>query len=114
MILIILNDTPYGNERSYNGLRLALSLAKSGEDLRIFLMADAVMSALPAQSTPKGYYNIERMINAVIGTGAEIKACGSCSCARGIKNISLINGVEISTITQLAKWTAEADKVLTF
>lgn len=27
--LFILNDPPYGTERSYNGLRLALSLAKN-------------------------------------------------------------------------------------
>jgi len=26
--LIVLNDPPYGTERSYNGLRLALSLAQ--------------------------------------------------------------------------------------
>ena len=28
-MLIILNEPAYGNERTYNGLRLALSLAKS-------------------------------------------------------------------------------------
>ena len=28
-MLIILNEPAYGNERSYNGLRLAMSLAKS-------------------------------------------------------------------------------------
>ena len=27
--LFILNDAPYGNERAYNALRLALSLAKT-------------------------------------------------------------------------------------
>jgi uncharacterized protein involved in oxidation of intracellular sulfur len=29
--LMILNDAPYGTERSYNGLRLARSLLKAGE-----------------------------------------------------------------------------------
>jgi uncharacterized protein involved in oxidation of intracellular sulfur len=33
--LFILNDPPYGTERSYNALRLALSLAKT-ELARIF------------------------------------------------------------------------------
>ncbi len=28
-VLIILNDSPYGTERSYHGLRLALALAKT-------------------------------------------------------------------------------------
>jgi uncharacterized protein involved in oxidation of intracellular sulfur len=28
-VLFILNDAPYGTERTYNGLRLALALAKN-------------------------------------------------------------------------------------
>ena len=61
--LIILNDPPYGTERSYNGLRLALALAKlEGSELRCFLMADAVWSARGGQTTPAGYYNVERML----------------------------------------------------
>ena len=37
--LFILNDAPYGTERSYNALRLAISLAKvEGEQVRAFLM----------------------------------------------------------------------------
>ncbi len=40
--LIVLNEAPYGSERSYNGLRLATSLAGAGETVRIFLFGDAV------------------------------------------------------------------------
>ena len=72
------------------------------------------MGALPGQSTPKGYYSIEVMLKALIKEGAQVKACGTCCSARGIENIGLIDGVEISTITQLAKWVMEADKVMTF
>lgn len=40
--LVILNDPLYGTERSYNGLRPAIRLAKtSGTEIRLFLMADA-------------------------------------------------------------------------
>jgi len=46
--------------------------------------------------------------------GGQVKACGTCSEARGIKGLSLIEGVEISTMSQLTRWTVEADKVLTF
>ncbi len=36
--LIILNDAPYGSERSYNGLRLAVSLAmQDGVRVSVFL-----------------------------------------------------------------------------
>ena len=42
-VLLILNDAPYDTERSYNGLRLALALAKVEDTtVRVFLMADAV------------------------------------------------------------------------
>ena len=40
-VLLSLNDPPYGTERSYNALRMALSLAKvDGTDVRVFLIAD--------------------------------------------------------------------------
>ena len=43
--LIILNDPPYGTERSYNGLRLSMALQKADAELVIFLLADAVICA---------------------------------------------------------------------
>ncbi|WP_083522292.1 DsrE family protein [Longilinea arvoryzae] len=46
--------------------------------------------------------------------GGEVKACGTCSEARGIKGLPLIEGGEISTLSQLCAWTVAADKVLTF
>lgn len=115
-ILFIVNDAPYGSEKAYNALRMAMTLQKEQADIevRIFLMADAVTCALPAQSTPQGYYNIERMLKAVINKGGQVKACGTCSEARGIKGLTLLEGVEISTMSQLTQWTVEADKVLTF
>ena len=80
-IFIIVNDAPYGTEKAYNALRLAMALQKehADTDIRIFLMADAVTSGLINQSTPQGFYNIERMLKAVINKGGQIKACGSCS-----------------------------------
>jgi uncharacterized protein involved in oxidation of intracellular sulfur len=115
-ILIIINDAPYGTEKAYNAMRLAMTLQKEHTpgEIRIFLMADAVTCALPNQSTPQGYYNLERMFKSVIKKGGKVKACGGCAVARGIKNIGLIDGVEISTMSQLALWTVDSDKVLTF
>ncbi len=77
-------------------------------------MADAVTCALPNQSTPQGYYNLERMLKAVITKGAQVKACGACADARGIRELDLIEGAEISIMSQLAQWVVESDRVLTF
>lgn len=115
-ILFIINDAPYGSEKAYNALRMAMTLRKEDTevDICIFLMADAVTCALPAQSTPNGYYNLERMLKSVMNRSGQIKACGTCCEAHGLKALSLIEGVEISTMSQLAQWTIEADKVLIF
>jgi uncharacterized protein involved in oxidation of intracellular sulfur len=116
-ILFIINDAPYGTEKAYNALRMAMMLQKKHAEtveVRIFLMADAVTCALPNQSTPQGYYNIERMLKSVISKGRQVKACGSCSEARGLKGLALIEGVEISTMSQLTLWSVESDKVITF
>ena len=69
--LFVLNDPPYGTERSYNGLRLANSLLKMEEstELSVFLMADAVLCAKGGQKTPEGYYNIERMLKPIVRKG---------------------------------------------
>ena len=114
--LFIINDAPYGTEKAYNALRLAMALQKEHPqtEVLIFLMADAVTCALSQQKTPQGYYNVERMIKAVINKGGQIKICGSCCEARGLSQLALIDGTEISTMSQLAQWVVETDKVLTF
>jgi uncharacterized protein involved in oxidation of intracellular sulfur len=68
--LIVINDGPYGNERPYNALRLAMNLAKrEGTRVRVFLLGDGVQCAVKGQDTPQGYYNIERMLGSVLRGG---------------------------------------------
>ena len=115
MITMVINDSPYGNERPYNALRLAMALVRQGEtDLRIFLMGDAVVCGLAGQSTPQGYYNLGRMVESVARHGGEVALCGSCVEARGLKGASLVEGAAIGNMAQLAQWTVEAEKVVVF
>ncbi|MEK6782398.1 MAG: DsrE family protein [Bacteroidota bacterium] len=115
-ILIIINDAPYGTEKAYNALRLANQLGKEHPDVqvRIFLMADAASCAVANQTTPNGYYNIERMLKLSLTKGAKVKICGSCAEARGLKNAQQIDGTEISTMAELTNWVVDSDKILTF
>jgi uncharacterized protein involved in oxidation of intracellular sulfur len=115
-ILILINDAPYGTEKAYNGLRLAIQLGKDNEnvEVRVFLLADAATCALANQNTPNGYYNIERMLKLIISKGAKVKICGSCADARGLKSLQLIEGTEISTMAELTNWVVDSDKVVTF
>jgi uncharacterized protein involved in oxidation of intracellular sulfur len=114
--LIIINDAPYGTEKAYNALRLAIQIGKDYEDsdVTIFLMADAVGCAIPNQNTPNGYYNIERMLKAVTGKNGKIKICASCAEARGLKDIQFVEGAELSTMKELTQLVMESDKVVTF
>lgn len=115
-ILILINDAPYGTEKAYNALRLANQLGKDHEtaEVRIFLIADAVSCAIANQVTPNGYYNIERMLKLALNKGAKVKICGSCADARGLKNIPLVEGAEMSTMAEMTQWVVDSDKVLTF
>ncbi len=113
--LLILNDPPYGTERSYNALRLARSLvSKEGTELRVFLIGDAVGCAVAGQKTPDGYYNLDRMVRSLTREGAPVGCCGTCMDARGITDEMLSDGAHHSSMDELTEWTLWADKVLTF
>lgn len=115
-MLLVINDAPYGSEKAYNALRLAMALQKESDnaDILIFLLGDGVTCALPHQSTPQGYYKLERMLKAVINKRGQVKVCGTCAEARGVKELDLIGGTEISTMSQLAEWVVESDRVPVF
>lgn len=80
--LCILNDAPYGNERTYNDLRLAGAiaqqegneklLARHPNEVHLFMIGDAVSSAHHNQKVPPGFYSIEVMLGNVIWHVAKI------------------------------------------
>ena len=113
--LLILNDPPYGTERSYNALRLARTLAaKESSEVRVFLLGDAAACARAGQRVPQGYYNVGDMLSGVIRRGTVVGVCGTCLDARGIGEADLVQGAARGTMDQLGEWSVWADKVLVF
>jgi len=114
--LILLNDPPYGSERSFNGLRMAHALAKNDPEagITVFLMADAVACAKSGQKTPEGFYNLERMLRRVLSAGGRVLICGTCMDARGLTEGDMMEGAARSTMDELAEATLAADRVLVF
>ncbi|MFZ2102265.1 MAG: DsrE family protein [Oricola sp.] len=114
--LLILNDPPYGTERSYNGLRMAHVLAKNDAqgEVTVFLMADAVLCAKTSQKTPDGYYNLERMVRRVVSAKGRVLMCGTCMDARGLTSEDMLEGAARSTMDELAEAALAADRVLVF
>ena len=113
--LLILNDPPYGTERSYNGLRLTNALSKDPQDeVRVFLIGDAVACARKGQQTPSGFYNLERMLIVAVRQGVLVSTCGTCMDARALGAQELVGGVHRGTLDELTEWTRWADKVIVF
>jgi len=113
--LMIINGAPYGNDATFNAIRLAVSMAKREDvEMTVFLMGDGVGAAVSGQQTPDGYYKLDRMLGIVLREGGAIKCCGTCMDARGIKAEMLIAGAGRSTMEELTDLTLAADKVLVF
>lgn len=116
-ILIVFNREPYDNsDVSWNALRLAETLRKKGEEVRIFLMNDSVDMARDVCKPPEGYdQDLTKMLKDLIFNGVPVKVCGTCMSRCGIyKNNPYFEGAEKSTMAALADWVTDSDKVLTF
>jgi len=115
-VLFILNGAPYGDERSYNGLRLAGALCKrEGNTVRVFLMGDAAATAKGGQKVPEGFYNLQLMLGKVARAQAQsVGVCGTCMDARGMTAAELMEGAHRGALDELADWSEWADQVLVF
>lgn len=114
-ILIISNDAAYGSESLFNSLRLAIAMKEQEPslNLKLFLMSDAVTAGLKGQRPNEGY-NIQQMLEILTAQNVPVLLCKTCADGRGMSDLPLIDGVKIGTLVQLASWTLESDKVLTF
>lgn len=116
-ILFVFNHEPYDNtDVTWNGLRLASKLRETGQDVRIFLMNDAVDMARDACEPPEAYdQDLSGMLRELIAHGVPVEVCGTCMARCGIhKNKPYFKGANKSTMAKLAEWVVECDKVLTF
>ncbi len=111
--LFIFNDSPYGSQRTYNGLRLAVALSKQSS-VRVFLLGDGVTSALAGLTPAHADYNPQEMLRQLAARGVTIGACRTCLQMRGLGEDMLIQEVEGSTMDDLVLWSDEAQKILTF
>ncbi len=112
--LIILNEGPYSNEKSYNGLRTGIQLLTQFKNARVYfyLFSDSVACTVKAQKPAASKYNAGELITELINKGAKIKCCKSCLEARGVNN--LIDGVEISNMVEFAEWISVSEKIISF
>jgi uncharacterized protein involved in oxidation of intracellular sulfur len=116
-ILIIFNRQPYdGTDVTWNGLRLADKLSDSDVIVKIFLMNDSVDLARDVCKPPESYdQDLSQLLKDLIRKGVEVKVCGTCMSRCGIyKNVPYFDGANKATMQELAEWTIECDKIITF
>lgn len=113
-ILFLLNDAPYGSDKTYNALRAAIQLQKQNKAIKVvvYLMSDAVVCAVDGQNVKQGNYNIGSMLSEIVDASGEVKICTSCAESRGLK--APIKGAFLGTLSDLTNWIVSSDKVLTF
>jgi uncharacterized protein involved in oxidation of intracellular sulfur len=114
---MIFNRQPYDStDVTWNALRLAQTLVKQGETVKIFLMNDSVDLARESCIPPEGYdQDLKAMLKALIASHVEVEVCGTCMVRCGIhRNEPYYEGANTSTMAKLGQWVAQSDKVLTF
>lgn len=84
--LISVNYAPYGGERSYNALRLARALLKSGGEERKVILIGGILCM-------------------VVRASGEIGACGTCIDAPGVAGTELLDSAFRRAIDGLMAWT---------
>ena len=91
-------------------MRLAGTLVDQGQDVRLFLMNDAVDLAREVCRPPEGYdQDLSAMLKALIARGVPVQVCGTCIARCGLYKPPLFRAM-----APLAEWVADTDKVLTF
>jgi tRNA 2-thiouridine synthesizing protein D len=111
---IIIFEAPYAKERALSALRFAWTADLEGNKVRIWLFENGVYLAKKGQKPAQGLTNYGQMLQDMINSGVEVKACIVCAEARGLTQTDLFDGVKVATIHELVEWTATSDKVITF
>jgi uncharacterized protein involved in oxidation of intracellular sulfur len=114
-VLFILNDAPpRGPGRSLNGLRLAGSMSMhTSVYIRVFLLGAAAACAYHIRGLPERE-DTAALLATVIRHGGEVRLCGSCEDGETGGAGELIEGASPAPLADLARWIAEADRLLVF
>ncbi|MFX0187349.1 MAG: DsrE/DsrF/TusD sulfur relay family protein [Candidatus Hodarchaeota archaeon] len=108
---IIIADAPYTKERPFTMLRFAYTALLGGCEINLFLVEDGVFVGKKNQD-PSSYDNVGKWMKDVIEEGANVKACGVCTKARGVAAEELIDGIEITTMNGFLEMCETADNVI--
>ncbi len=103
-VILVLNEGP-GRMKTSNALLLAHALAGQKLPLRIFLLDDAVYLARKGKTTG---------LSDLLDLGLPVYISEPCARARGLTGASLLPGVIMGSMVDLATSVATCKQVLSF
>jgi uncharacterized protein involved in oxidation of intracellular sulfur len=94
-------------EKSWNAMRFAVTAMKTGHEVKVFLMGEAVEIEFLTHEK----YDVSAQVKAFNKLDGEILACGTCLKGRGMNGTDVC---PISTMIDCVEMVEWADKVVTF
>lgn len=94
-------------EKAWNAFRFAVSSKRSGHEVKVFLMGEAV----ECERISHAKYNVSEQLKQFVEAGGTISACGTCLTAR---NLDGTEACPLSTMRDCVTMVEWADKVVTF
>ena len=94
-------------EKAWNAFRFAVTAKKTGHEVKLFLMGEAV----ECEGLTHEKYNVDEQLNKFVEIGGEILACGTCLKSRQLDSTE---SCPISTMIDCVELVVWADKTITF
>lgn len=94
-------------EKAWNAFRFAIASKKSGNEVKVFLMGEAV----ECEGLKHEKYAVDEQLNLFVKTGGIIMACGTCLKSRKLESTE---ACPISTMNDCVDMVIWADKTVTF
>jgi len=115
-VLLILNHKPYdGTDVIWNAIRIASTLAASGDEVNLFIMNDAVDIVRESIAPPNSYFDLLQMTKELVADNIAVRACGTCLERTGSNpGETAFDGVLVSDLNDLKNWIHRSDRIINF
>lgn len=112
-ITIVIQNAPYsGDNKAWDGLRLAGAALTEDLAVRVHLLDDGVELARRGRRVPEGLVDLEPLLTELIDCGLEVGACGMALDGHAISEAELVSGIRRGSMKSLMGWLRDSDQVV--
>jgi sulfur relay (sulfurtransferase) complex TusBCD TusD component (DsrE family) len=94
-------------EKAWNAFRFAVSAKKQGNEVKIFLMGEAV----ECEGLTHENFNVDEQLKKFVAIGGELLACGTCLKSR---QMGEPEACALSTMADCVNMVTWSDRIITF